>query len=256
MTSITLACVPEQVNIPIKICHERGIFAKYGIEVNLHAVPEGTGKMLDMLEQGIADIAITVADATIAGCAKGRPIQLCGSWVNSPLVWAIAGPRKSKANMENESEKSNINDLNRYKISHGLPLRFGISRFGSGSQTMAQYCCMVNRLNTEKLQFEAANDFKGLRAGVEAGAFDAFLWEVFTTKPWFDRDELAYLGEVATPWPAFVFTTSTGEADGGRLKTNTATAIREKLFPALYEGARMFIGVRSSHSSQQDLKMF
>lgn len=67
------------------------------------------------------------------------------------------------------------------------------------------------------------------------------MWEVFTTKPWFDRQELAYLGEVATPWPAFVFTTSSGIADGGRLSNGMATVIRDKLFAALHEGVRLFI---------------
>ena len=42
-TNITLAAVPEQVNIPIKICLERGIFNKHNIDVNYVVVPEGTG---------------------------------------------------------------------------------------------------------------------------------------------------------------------------------------------------------------------
>ena len=63
MASITIAGVPEQVNIPISICKERGIFEKYGIDVVFRAVPEGTGKLLDMIEKGDADIALTVADA-------------------------------------------------------------------------------------------------------------------------------------------------------------------------------------------------
>lgn len=179
MMSIALACVPEQVNIPIKICQERGIFRKYGIDVIIHSVPEGTGRMLDMIEQGLVDIAITVADATIAGCAKGRPIQLCGSWVNSPLVWAIAGPSEQrKENVEPACEIDDINKLNQYKARRGLPLKFGISRFGSGSQTMAQYCCMVNRFDSDMLQFETANDFKGLRAGNAFPALRTFLLSV------------------------------------------------------------------------------
>lgn len=42
---ITLAAVPEQVNIPIKICLEQGIFNKHNIDVNYVVVPEGTGNV-------------------------------------------------------------------------------------------------------------------------------------------------------------------------------------------------------------------
>ena len=78
------------------------------------------------------------------------------------------------------------------------------------------------------------------------------MWEVFTTKPWFDKKELSYLGEVPTPWPAFVFTTrptaGSGVASGSGVTTETPTlsvekamAIRDRLFPALYEGMQVFI---------------
>ena len=151
---IILAGVPEQVNIPIHICMERGIFAKYGVDVEFKVVPEGTGRMLDLIESSEVDIALTVADATIAGCAKGRSIQLCGTWVQSPLVWAIAG-----ANSESFDEL-----CNRKTISNE-PLSFGISRIGSGSHTMAQYACMLHNQDVKKAKFEVANDFKGLRTG-------------------------------------------------------------------------------------------
>ncbi len=75
-----------------------------------------------------------------------------------------------------------------------------------------------------------------------AGNFDAFMWEVFTTKPWFDREELSYLGEVPTPWPAFVFTTQCSAIDGKNgLNEEKAGWIKDRLFPALYEGMRIFV---------------
>jgi ABC-type nitrate/sulfonate/bicarbonate transport system substrate-binding protein len=153
------------VNIPVSICQERGIFEKHGLNVAFKAVPEGTGKLLDMIEKGEADIALTVADATISGCAKGRPIQVVGTWVNSPLVWAIAGAKTEANQGLFRNEKLTISDVQRVSSEKGTPLRFGISRPGSGSQTMAQYCCMVNNLPSDNLKFVVANDFKGLRAG-------------------------------------------------------------------------------------------
>ena len=87
VSKLVLAAVPEQVNIPIQICFEKDLFceynnsychwmhsvtilfihhyamlviAKHGIEVEHRIVPEGTGRMLDLLEEGAVDIALTV----------------------------------------------------------------------------------------------------------------------------------------------------------------------------------------------------
>ena len=87
---LRVALVPEQINIPLQICVERGIFSKYNIEVELKEVGEGTGRMIDLLEKNEVDIAMTVTDAFIANKAKGRKISLCGTYATSPLIWAAA----------------------------------------------------------------------------------------------------------------------------------------------------------------------
>jgi ABC-type nitrate/sulfonate/bicarbonate transport system substrate-binding protein len=163
---IRLACVPEQVNIPVQIALESGIFEKHNIQTEVKWVPEGTGKMIEMMERDEVDIALTVADAMLVARSKQRNIQLCGCWVPSPLVWAIASSPKNSSYKDlksfwNERQKQRINEL-----------RVGISRPGSGSQTMASYMAMVNGLHSADaksgssiLSFTTANDFKNLRQG-------------------------------------------------------------------------------------------
>lgn len=158
-SKIILAGVWEQVNIPICICIERGIFKKYGIDVEFRKIPEGTGRMLDMIEEGSVDLAITVADAFISGKAKGRPVQLCGTWVQSPLVWAIAGAGASNS-------LATFGELGQHKISNEDGLSFGISRVGSGSHTMAFYLAQQNHIPKRSLNFAVQNDFSGLRKGL------------------------------------------------------------------------------------------
>lgn len=251
LSKLILAGVSEQVNIPINICIERGIFKEHGIEVEFRVVPQGTGKMLDLVEEGAVDIAITVADAFIAGKGKGRPIQLCGTWVNSPLVWAVAGRAESASATEKKFDS--FDELKKAKIDNNEPIGFGISRQGSGSHTMAHYLAQLNEIPKSSIEFGVHNDFKGLREGVDSGAIDAFMWEVFTTKPWFDSKELQYLGEVPTPWPAFVFVSQASEdSDDGdvheigasvsehRLSQDKARLIRDRLFPALHKGVAIF----------------
>lgn len=62
--------VPEQVNIPVKMMLERGLAERYNISLTIQMVPEGTGKMLDMLAKKETDIALTVADAFMVACSK------------------------------------------------------------------------------------------------------------------------------------------------------------------------------------------
>ena len=174
MKRIILGGVPEQVNIPILLAIENGYFTEFGLDVQYKLVPEGTGKMLDLLETGELDVALTVTDGFIAGRAKGRKVELLGTYVSSPLIWAVAGsvtsPILSLDNLRNCT--SNI--------------RVGISRLGSGSHTMAQYMSsQLLGIPVEKLSFVVANNFDGLCRGVTEGLFDIFMWETFTTQPSF-----------------------------------------------------------------------
>lgn len=159
-TKLVIAGVPEQVNIPVNICAERGIFKKHGIEVEVAVVPEGTGKMLEMIENGTTDIAITVSDAFMAGRAKGRAIQLCGTWVGSPLIWTIAASPDQLI-----MEDKHSTDLASLKVSDDQDIKIGVSRLGSGSHTMAQYAAMLANVDQKSLEFSIANSFEGLRAG-------------------------------------------------------------------------------------------
>ena len=47
--------------------------------------------MIEALENGEADVALTVTDGFIVGKANGKKIDLLGTYVKSPLVWAVAG---------------------------------------------------------------------------------------------------------------------------------------------------------------------
>lgn len=167
-------------------------------------VPEGTGKMIDMLEKNEVDVALTVSDALLVAIAKGRKVKLSGTFVPSPLIWAIS------TSPENSSIQ-NIQELleNKRRVNPEAGLDVGISRLGSGSQTMAYYMNDRNTLDAS-LNFTVANNFEGLKngkfdccsaesqmgwsdvflVGVQQNQFDLFLWETFTTKPFFDTHQL------------------------------------------------------------------
>jgi hypothetical protein len=93
------------------MCLENGIFEKYGVDVHYSTIKEGTGgsaesmsshqvtgAMLKKLHDGEADIAITVTDGLIAGRAAGSNVSLIGTYVESPLTWAVCAAPDSKLN--------------------------------------------------------------------------------------------------------------------------------------------------------------
>ncbi|KAI8846222.1 hypothetical protein BC829DRAFT_363570 [Chytridium lagenaria] len=93
--------------------------------------------------------------------------------------------------------------------------RIGISRFGSGSHiipfVLAHQRGWVKKDGEEDafFKFVELKDIKGLKGGVMDGSVDAFLWERFTTKPYYDSGELHHYANVTPPWPAFLFAART-----------------------------------------------
>lgn len=226
---IVLAGVPEQVNLPIIIAKQQGIFEQHGIDLHYRIVPEGTGKMLDLIDTQEVDLALCVTDAFIAGKSNGRSAELAGVYVDSPLCWAVA------ANPSNETLNS-LHDL--AAIATNRKLRIGISRLGSGSHSMAYYMSMLYKIDSNNLHFEILQNFDGLKGGVCNNLVDIFLWETFTTKPWFDKNELKKIGEVNTPWPAFSFVSKPSNS----FSDIDIEVIKNRFYPALFQGIQLFQG--------------
>eukprot|EP01035_Chromulina_nebulosa_P025553 gene25553-33353_t len=255
---LRFAAVPEQVNIPIQICREKKTFELYvqllksklllsndaDIGIEYISVPEGTGRMMELLEKNEIDLALTVTDAFISNKSKAthKKAILCGTYVNSPLIWALCGRGNDI------SIKKQFDD----KIKSGEVVKYGISRLGSGSHTMAFYYDFLASKTKEmksteylpKCEFVVANNFQQLREGVNRNDFDVFLWETFTTKPWFDSGELTKLGEVSAPWPAFSYVTNIYSNSGSEPNIKELL-IRDCLYPAVKEAIDEFTRISS-----------
>lgn len=187
--------------------------------------------MLEMLESGSADVAVTVTDALLVAANRHkRPVQMAGVFVTSPLSWSAVAASGTKQSLDAL--------VNMKRHDHGK-LRVGISSPGSGSQTMACYLAQQLGLDHQKdLSFHPAGSFQGLRDGVNQGQFDVFLWESFTTQPYISSEELTKLGEVKGPWPAFSFATAAGYRDHA--------ALQVMLFPTLEKTCNQFLEQRAS----------
>ena len=65
MTTLKIAGVPEHFNLPWHLCIEEGRFEQSGIDAQWTDVPEGTGKLCQMLRDGSTDIAVILTEGII-----------------------------------------------------------------------------------------------------------------------------------------------------------------------------------------------
>ncbi|MEO0576547.1 MAG: ABC transporter substrate-binding protein [Pseudomonadota bacterium] len=173
--------VPEHFNLAWYALAEEGL-------IEWTDVAEGTGAMLEMLQNGDADVALTLTDGAVAGIAKGIPVQVSGCYVESALVWGVHVAANSAS----------------HKPGDIVGQRFAISRYGSGSHLMANVYAQSRQWPDESLEYVVVNTLTGARHALPSGDAEIFLWEVFTTKPYVEAGEFRRIDAIPTPWPAFV----------------------------------------------------
>ena len=187
MTTIKIAGVPEHFNFPWHLCIENGDFEAENINLLWTDVPEGTGKLNQMLRSGETDIAIILTEGIIKDILAGNPSKIIQVYVESPLIWGIHVAAKSDYSLK---------DLENKKVA--------ISRIGSGSQLMAYVNAEQQGWNTEDLPFEIVNTIGGAVDALTNGAADYFMWEHFMTKPLVDKGILRRIADCPSPWFSFV----------------------------------------------------
>ncbi|OQD43243.1 ABC transporter substrate-binding protein [Croceivirga radicis] len=193
MQKVRIIGVPEHFNLPWHLAIEEGAFEERGIDLEWTDIPEGTGKMAQLLKNNETDLAIILSEGIVKSITEdANEAKIVQKFVQSPLLWGIhVGANSSYTKLE---ELANT--------------KAAISRFGSGSHLMA----FVNAKNlgwkTDELNFEVINNLDGAIAALTNGTADYFMWEHFTTKPLVDSNIFRRLGDCPTPWPCFVIAAS------------------------------------------------
>jgi ABC-type nitrate/sulfonate/bicarbonate transport system substrate-binding protein len=188
MKRIKIAGVPEHFNLPWHLSIKEGDFKANNIDLQWTDVPEGTGKMCQMLRDGETDIAVILTEGIVKDIVAGNPSKIVQIYVQSPLIWGIHVAAKSKY--------KTLSDLENTKVA--------ISRLGSGSQLMAYVNANNQGWKTDNLQFEIVNTIDGAVEALSNGSADYFMWERFMTKPLVDKGIFRRIGDCPTPWPCFV----------------------------------------------------
>lgn len=76
MTTIKIAGVPEHFNLPWHLAIEEKVFDKQNINLQWTDVPEGTGKMCQMLRSGETDIAVILTEGIVKDINAGNPSKI------------------------------------------------------------------------------------------------------------------------------------------------------------------------------------
>jgi len=188
MKTIKIAGVPEHFNLPWHLCIENGEFEEVGIDLQWTDVPEGTGKMCQLLRDNETDIAVILTEGIVKDIVGGNPSSIVQTYVESPLIWGI--------HVAAESQHQTLSDLENTKVA--------ISRYGSGSHLMAYVNAQNQQWHTENLQFEVVNTIDGAVEALTHGKADYFMWERFMTQPLVDKGVFRRIADCPTPWPCFV----------------------------------------------------
>ena len=186
---VRIGGVPEHFNLPWHHAIEQKLFQTLGqVQVEWVECKLGTGQMINALLDGTADMVVALTEGLISSIALGSDLRLVGTYVESPLTWAIStGPN---------SAVQEVADLRGGRI--------GISRFTSGSHLMSCVLASQRGWKQSELQYVVEGSFEQLRNSVRDNRTEAFMWETFTTKPYHDSGEVRRVGEIVTPWPCFL----------------------------------------------------
>jgi len=188
MKNLKIAGVPEHFNLPWRLSIENGAFVKEGIALEWTDVPEGTGRLCQMLRNGETDIAVILTEGIVKDIVAGNPSKIAQIYVQSPLIWGIHVAAKSPFETVDDLENKIV----------------AISRYGSGSHLMAFVNAQNEGWDTANLRFEVINTLDGAVESLTEGTSDYFMWERFMTKPIVDRGIFRRVGDCPTPWPSFV----------------------------------------------------
>ena len=188
MTTIKIAGVPEHFNLPWHLCIEDEAFKSENINLEWTDIPEGTGKMCQMLRDNEIDIAVILTEGIVKDIIKGNKSKIVQIYVDSPLIWGIHVASNSNYNV--------LSDLEDKKIA--------ISRLGSGSHLMAYVNAKNQNWKIDNLQFEIVNTIDGAVEALTNGTADYFMWERFMTQPYVDKGIFRKIDDCPTPWPCFV----------------------------------------------------
>jgi sulfonate transport system substrate-binding protein len=151
LPSIRIGGVPEHFNYPLHMVKHLGLDHKNGVNLIFAEQACGTGQMLTNLKSKSVDLIVALTEGITADIAKGSDVRILGTYVASPLCWAISGAGKHGSEKVDKMTVEEENTIEKPKnVAEMKGKTFGISRYGSGSQLMAYVLAIERGWNPQK----------------------------------------------------------------------------------------------------------
>lgn len=223
MKTVKIVGVPEHFNFPWHLTIDDGMFNEVGIDLQWNDIPEGTGKMCEMLRNNQTDLAVILTEGILKDIANGNDVVILQTFVQSPLQWGI--------HVNAQSSFETVADLYGKKAA--------ISRYGSGSELMTYVNAANQNWDFNSIQFQIVNTLDGAVDALSNQQADYFMWERFMTQPIVDKGIFKRIGVCPTPWPCFMivarkdFYNQNKALIGNLLETINQTTAEFKMIPSI-----------------------
>ncbi|SCV74749.1 BQ2448_7778 [Microbotryum intermedium] len=257
---MNLLSVPEHFSSPLLQ------LAAQDPSIELVSCPSGTGQIMSALKEDQIDLAIALTEALTAGIVhKKAEYKIVGTYVTSPLNWAVAVGKESKYQTlaDLKGEKIGISRIGRSVWGNWSKSFFGGTRSDPEREdrlsinSFPRRCRICSGMalqqgwvdadgQVEPIQFEVLDTFKNLRDGVNSGQAAAFMWEHFTTKSYLS--ELRFISHVPTPWASWMIVASS--------KTLSSTTQKDHLSSFLQDLTKSVEDFDSESSRRDKSKEF
>lgn len=188
LTTLRIAGVPEPFNLPWQLALERRAFVRAKIELQWRTIPEGTGRMCELLRKGETDLAVLVTEGAVKDILGGKPSRIVSPFVDTPLTWGV--------------HVGALTALRTPEDLQGVP--FAISRFNSGSHLMSLAYAKEHGRDLSEKDFIVVNDLAGAVKRLQEPEPAIFLWEKFITAAHVHAGTLRRVDEYRPSWPCFV----------------------------------------------------
>jgi sulfonate transport system substrate-binding protein len=187
MDLLHIAGVPEPYNLPWHLGMEKGRFAEAGIDLQWHTVPEGTGRMCQMLRDGVLDMAVLVTEGAVTDILNGGPHRIVSTFVESALPWGVHVPATSS--LLTPADLKGV--------------RYAISRLGSGSHIMAMLHAERTGRRPGPDDLEVVHNMSGAARRMADPPPVIFLWERYVTSRYVETGVMHRVDVVRGDWPGF-----------------------------------------------------
>ena len=188
MLMLRVGGVAEHYNLPWQLVKESGKLEDIGIDLQWRDCLGGTGEMTKLLRNSELDMAILLTEGIVSDILMGGSAKILSVFVQSSLEWGVHVANQRKIDFTTYDD----------------PLKFVVSRMGSGSHLMALLYAKQNGIHVENVSFEEVGSLDGAMDAFRESRVDAFLWERFTTEPYCQKHDLVRVDSIHTPWPCFV----------------------------------------------------